>query len=296
MKYTIAFFVSVLAFGFGLALPQYSYAATTYTVDLLAPSAGSAFQEDEFVKIMWNRGEGDASFVTLSFSDDGGATWQEIVRNTVNDGSHSWVVPHIQSDDVWVRIATTDLATELASDVVGPLSVTFYAEDNAEYWSDRGGPYETIPEDIDGLISGDFLSLEGSDEVYMVGEDMTRRPFYNHETLATYIDSSDEVVEVSLNTFGKFDVGDAVLPKAGVVLVKTPSVNKVYWAEEVEGENPVLHWIVNEDIAEEMFGEEWNSYVLDVDSTLFSRYGMGDDIAEAFDVDPSSLKRVGDLW
>lgn len=220
---------------------------------------------------------------------DAGETWEVIVRNTPHDGSYTWTIPHLQSDEIMVKVAITDLAVELASDVSAPFSVWFYEEDNSDYWDEER--LGTTPRDeVDGIKAGDYIMLAGSDMVYYVDQDMKRRPFFDMQTYYTYEDSLDAVVQVSQNTLAKFRIGAPMLPQAGVVLVKIQSVAKVYMTEETRTGEIALRWVLTEEIAQEMFGEAWAAYVLDVDPTLFTRYMQREHIDEAYPVDVSSMK------
>lgn len=284
-----AFFVCAGAFA------QYAYAAApAYTVEVLTPVAGVSLRADAVAKITWNKGEGDAPFADLFYSEDSGATWNLIVKGTLNDGSYPWTVAHVQSEHVAIKIVTTDLATDLVSDVSEEFSIFFYAEDNAPYWNDGAAPLEEVLEEVDGITAGDFVQVEGSDVISYIDDGMVRRPLRDEETLFTYKNSSDDVLVISENTFHKFALGAPLAPKAGVVLIKTPSFSRVYWADEREGKTE-LHWITSEDIAKEMFGDDWKSYIFEVDSTLFTRYEIGTAISTAYPIAVEDMKQVSEL-
>ena len=192
-----------------------------------------------------------------------------------------------------MKIVLTDLAEELASDTSGAFTVWYYDEDSSDDWEDEGGNPDAYPErEIDGIVSGDFIKVAGSTTIYYVDEDMSRRPFFDAQTYFTYEDDFDAVTEVSSNTLAKFSIGAPMMPKPGVVLVKIQSVAKVYMVEEAADGSYELRWITSEEVAEDMFGSQWSSYVLDVDATLFTRYEMGDDVTDADDesVDRDMMK------
>ncbi len=275
--------------------PQGVHAAKpVYTVDLLAPAAGSVLRADAMFEITWKQGEGDASFVDLFSSEDAGVTWEVIERNIINDGSYHWTVAHVQSQEVFVKIVTTDLVEELASDMSGAFSVQVYAEDNSPYWEEGVTGVDEVFSTIDGIAAGDFVRVEGTEDISYIDEDMIRRPFLSEQAYFTHENGLDSVIEISQNTSNKFTLGAPMAPQAGAVLIKTPSIDRVYVAEGT-GTFPKLRWITSEAIAEEMFGADWNAYVLDIDPTLFTRYEMGEDIDEAYSIDRSSLKRVSEL-
>lgn len=284
-----------LFLGAFLFLPQATQAAQpVYTVNLLTPVLGDSLRADSISEITWEKGEGDASLVNLFYSVDGGFTWDIIVKNTINDGSYRWTVAHVQSDAVIIKVATTDLVEDLATDVSDVFSIWIYAEDNSAYWEGGVHGVEGVFSQIDGIKAGDFVSVEGVEGISYIDEGMIRRPFFHEEAYFTHEDSLDAVIEISQNTSNKFALGAPMVPQAGVVLIKTPSSNRVYLAREADA-FPTLHWIVSEEIARDMFGSEWNSYIFHVDATLFTRYEIGEDIDESYSIDQAFLKRVDAL-
>lgn len=275
--------------------PQGVYAAKpVYSVDLLSPAAGDVLRADTMCEITWKQGEGDASLVNLSYSEDGGITWEIIEKNVINDGSYHWAVAHVQSQEVLVKIVTTDLVEEFATDISDVFSIWIYAEDNSPYWEEGVTGVEEVFSAIDGIAAGDFVRVEGTEGISYIDEDMIRRPFINDQAYFTYEDSLDAVIEISQNTSNKFALGAPMAPQAGAVLIKTPSIDRVYVAEGA-GAFPKLRWITSEAIAEEMFGSDWNAYVLDIDPTLFTRYEIGKNIDKAYSIDLSLLKPVSEL-
>lgn len=302
MKFSSQSFAKGAAIGaFALAgafcvAPHGVYAAEApATVDLLSPVAATSLRADTLTKISWAVGDTDAAFVNLYYSADAGATWSLIARNTPNDGSYSWMVAHVQSDEVVVKIAVTDLADEFATDVSGAFSVWFYGEDNSGYWDNGAKPPVEARTDIDGIQAGDFIATEGSSDISYVDESLARRPLFTNETYFTYEESTDAVIEVSENTMHKFTLGAPLAPKAGTVLVKTPSLSRVYWIEEDMYGTPELRWVTSEAVAEEMFGEDWSAYVLDIEPSVFVRFAMGADIDAAYAIDRTAMKQVAQL-
>lgn len=272
----------------------------TYGVNLLSPEVDDSFEAGTTTDITWESEGGQASYVNLYYSEDAGDTWETIVTNTLNDGSYSWTTPHIDSDEVMVKVVTTDLALELATDTSASFSLWFYDEDEDGTSDDETTDDEVVDDEeevteIDGIMAGDYIKVSGGSTIYFVDEDMTRRPFFDEQTYFTYEDDFDAVVEVSDETLAEFVMGAPMMPKAGVVLVKIQSVAKVYLVEEVADGSYELRWVTSEDIAEEMFGANWSSYVVDVDVTLFSRYEEGEDVEDAYEVDTEDMKLGSEL-
>lgn len=271
----------------------------TYSVDILTPEDGDAFEAGSMTEITWESDGGQASYANLYYSEDAGTTWETIVTNTLNDGTYNWTTPHVDSDEVMVKVVTTDLAEELATDTSGTFSLWFYSEDEDvtedEETDEEVADDEEEVTEVDGVMAGDYIKVSGGSTIYYVDEDMTRRPFFNEQTYFTYEDDFDAVVEVSDETLAEFTMGAPMMPKAGVVLVKIQSVAKVYYVEEDAYGDMWLRWVTSEDVAEEMFGAYWSSYVVDVDVTLFTRYEEGEDIDSAFTVDTEDMKLGSEL-
>ncbi len=256
------------------------------SASLLTPTEGEWIMSGSATNITWSSDAEGASYATLSYSLDNGATWVEIVRNTLNDGEHTWMTPSVEADEVLVKVALTDLADDIATDV----SEAFVLSSSADADDSDDTSSEDDATDIDGISAGTFIKTAGSSTIYFVDSSLSRRPFFDAQTFFTYADDFSDVVEVSSETLAKFSMGAPMLPKAGVVLVKIQSVAKVYMVEEALGGSSVLRWVTSEAVAEEMFGSDWSSYVLDVDSTLFTRYTLGDDVDTAFSVDRDMMK------
>jgi len=106
------------------------YASDTFVVDtvpptilattLTTPNGGETWYGGDTQNIMWAAADiTDANLgtapVSLLYSTDG-VTWNLIVTGEANDGAYSWIVPAINSATVRVRITTTDLAGNSASD------------------------------------------------------------------------------------------------------------------------------------------------------------------------------------
>lgn len=265
----------------------------TYDIRLTSPQADTSLQAGSMADITWETEGGNVSYVNLYYSEDAGDTWETIATHTQNDGEYAWAVPHIDSDTMLVKVVSTDLALELATDTSDAFSVSL-SHDDTDVVDESTVDEDVIDEEevteIDGVMAGDYIKVSGGSTIYFVDEDMTRRPFFDEQTYFTYEDDFDAVIEVSDETLAEFVMGAPMMPKAGVVLVKIQSVAKVYLVEEAADGSYELRWITSEDIAEEMFGASWSSYVVDVDVTLFSRYEEGEDVEDAYEVDTDEMK------
>ncbi|MBI1908300.1 hypothetical protein HYS28_02700 [Candidatus Uhrbacteria bacterium] len=256
--------------------------------------------------------------MNIAYSTNNGDSYTAIVSDTANDGSYTWTVPDIDSDQVFIRIQGTDLATVLAYDrsdsefTIGTVAAsddedtTDEDEDTSSDDSDTAETSDdvTVPssgetgaspvtgetEEISAVEAGMYVRSVYFDTVYYLeGQDdgsIVRRPFMDSQTYFTYFDSWDEVETVTDATLPTLTLGAPMLPQAGVVLVKIQSVAKVY-AIEGDGE---LRWVTSESVAEEIYGEDWADYVIDIPDTLWPRFDQGDDIDSDEGFDTSNMK------
>jgi len=79
--------------------------------------------------------------------------------------------------------------------------------------------------------------------------------------------------------------------------VKIQSDPKVYALGDGSTYSPDLQWIASEDVAIELFGDDWADYVIDIEPTFFTKFGTGSDIedAEDFEAHKSNMKKRDDL-
>jgi len=149
---------------------------------------------------------------------------------------------------------------------------------------------------VDSLEDGDAFTSPSFSTVYAL-EDEKRRAFINANAYFTYHDSFDDITNVEDGDLSQFGLSGLVLPKAGVVLVKIQSDPRVYALEENPDDQyaPLLREIASEEIAIEMYGASWADYVIDIEPTFFTRFGTGEILEEAEDVDVSIMKTRAEL-
>jgi hypothetical protein len=80
-------------------------------------------------------------------------------------------------------------------------------------------------------------------------------------------------------------IGGNVTYRPGFKMVKITTDPKVY-AIDMHG---VLRWIVNETVAEGLYGLNWQSKIDDVSDAFFVDYTMGADINSLADFNPSQV-------
>lgn len=269
-----------------------SSSPTTYAMSITSPVA-AAYTAGDSMDITWSTsgGAGTVSAVNLSYSVDSGSTWMNIATGTSNDGAYTWTIPSIVEESVIIRAEGTDLLTVLATDDSDVFSIETGTATSSDDGSTDDSSGTSTPANL--LPAGTFMKALSWNTVYYIDAAGARRPFLDAQTFFTYAESFGVVIDVEDSYLANFTIGAPMLPKAGAVLVKVQSVNKVY----ILGENGELHWITSEDVAKALYGSGWADYVIDVPVTAWSHFTVGGDIASADDwsVDTSLLLRRDQL-
>lgn len=150
---------------------------------------------------------------------------------------------------------------------------------------------ESVTIAVEGLDFGNFIKSDSYSSVYYIDSQGDRRVFLDANSYFTWSDSFSDIIEVSDDELAQFNLGGLMLPKAGVVLVKIQSDPSVYMLEQGDDDLvPVLRKISTEEIAITMFGSNWADYVIDIESTFFTKFELGEQINQAFTVDTSQMK------
>ncbi|MDO8631477.1 MAG: fibronectin type III domain-containing protein, partial [Phycisphaerales bacterium] len=163
----------------------------------------------------------------------------------------------------------------------------------------RLSPFTGLPEIVDEVMTRTYIRGDEFSTVYYVDDDAVRHPFLDVQTFATYDVNFSYVARVSDATLPEMTLGVPMLPKAGTILVKIMSDPRVYAVEANPDDafRPFLRWIPDEATARTLYGDTWAASVIDVEPTMFARFGSGATI-DADDVSSQetvTLKRREDL-
>lgn len=288
-----------------------SMTSTAAVVTLTGPDAGDDLSGGDVETVTWTTSGSGNDTVELSYSTDGGVSYTQIAYDLdKDDGSYDWTVPNVSESDVILKITSYDSGKgtlDTDSVTVDISSTEAVAEEEEALGSTEGtmmdssgrhiapvsqrsgvSPLTGAIESISEVRAGQFVRSYGFPAVYLVEADMSRSVFWDTTTFFTWADSWDQVVWVSDATLPTLTLGGAVLPKAGVVLVKIQSDPKVYAIEN--DSDPELRWVPTEEVATSIYGSAWADYVIDVDSTVLSSFEAGDDMDASDDVDMSVMK------
>lgn len=122
--------------------------------------------------------------------------------------------------------------------------------------------------------ANDLVKCEDFAAVYFIGDDGKRYSFPNEKIFFTWHPDFDEVKQISCDDLATLPLGGVVKYRAGVRLIKIPSVPKVY-AVEPDG---ALRPIKDEGQAKELYGEGWSQFVDDLPESFFPRYSVSTEL------------------
>ena len=127
-----------------------------------------------------------------------------------------------------------------------------------------------------------------SDTVYFVDAANVRHVFPNVKTYASwYGDDFSKVVTMSVEYLSGLKLGPNITMRPGS-LVKVPSSDEVYAVEP--GGN--LREIENEDIARFLYGDDWNTKVIDVSESFWQNYTVGDPVTVSHQIPDGTLYQI----
>ncbi|MFA4845016.1 MAG: hypothetical protein WC654_00450 [Patescibacteria group bacterium] len=134
----------------------------------------------------------------------------------------------------------------------------------------------------DDLAPGDLIRGESFSAVYYYAEDGLRYVFPNSKVYFTWYEDFDEVVWLSDADMATIQIGGNVTYKPGIKMVKINSSPQVY----AVGAGGILRGIESEEVASELYGENWNQNIDDIPDGFFGNYEIGEDIELSSQYDP----------
>ncbi len=148
----------------------------------------------------------------------------------------------------------------------------------------RGVAAVTVTNNIEGSLVKGSLS-----EVYFVGTDNRRYVFPSERVFYSWYNDFSTVKTVSDETLAAYQIGGNVTYRPGTKLIKIQSDPKVY----AVGAGGKLRWVASEDVAKQLYGDNWAKQVDDVPVSDFTAYQTGDPVNAASDYNASSEKHDG---
>ncbi|MBU1164162.1 hypothetical protein KKA15_01195 [Patescibacteria group bacterium] len=148
-----------------------------------------------------------------------------------------------------------------------------------------------MPLSVVAAESGDVVKKAGLSAVFYLGADGKLYTFPADREFFTWYDNFDSVMTLSDAEIDSYPIGGNVTAKPGVKLVQTVT-NDVPWVVFSSAVYAVdaggnLRKIGSAEIAEALYGANWESMIIPVVVSNVGNYGTGDNIgaASAFDVD-----------
>lgn len=132
-----------------------------------------------------------------------------------------------------------------------------------------------------GAIPYDSLIKTEDASIYWYAGDGRRYVFPNEATYKSWFSGYDDLIEIDSSVLSDIPYGGIVPYRPGTRFVKIDSDPKVY----VISTDGSLHWITSEQVAQELYGYNWNEYVDDIPVTFFTLYSIGDPIYNSSDYD-----------
>ncbi len=177
--------------------------------------------------------------------------------------------------------STSSITVGVASESTEPTE-----PDETTYSDDPSGVITDIADlDTEVLIKSQCIdSTDVNDPcraVYYYDSSGERHAFPNSKVYFTWFESFDDIVIIDSTVMADAPLGSNVTYRPGVKMVKFQTVNTVYAVEQ----GGVLRAIASEDIAEDLYGSDWNQQIDDISDAFFSNYSFGSDIDDAGDYD-----------
>lgn len=117
--------------------------------------------------------------------------------------------------------------------------------------------------------------------VYYYADDGTRHAFPNEKVFFSWYEDFDDVIEVSDEFMAGLSLGKNVTYRPGATMVKFQSVPTVY----VVTYPKTLQAVASEEVALELYGENWNQYIHDISDAFIGNYTFGEELTSATEYD-----------
>jgi hypothetical protein len=137
------------------------------------------------------------------------------------------------------------------------------------------------------LPSGSLIKIPSDNDpntyadtaVYYYASDGKRYVFPNEKVYFTWYPTFADVQIISLENMTKVPIGGNVTYRPGSKLVKFQTDNKVYAVYQ----NGELRWVSTEQMAKDLYGDNWNTKVDDISEAFYVNYKFGPTIEHRLD-------------
>lgn len=148
---------------------------------------------------------------------------------------------------------------------------------NAKYINayDYGSLCEEIQLDPGDLIKG------SNSTVYYYASDGQRYSFPNPNIYFSWYSDYSTVKKISDQRLGTIMLADNVVYRPGMRMIKLQTNSNVYAVDF----NGLLHWVDSEELANEIYGTDWNKKIDDLNDAFRPNYDFGDAMTSAAEFD-----------
>lgn len=254
-------------------------AATTATTDTTAPTVGAITPTSAVA--------GAVTTLSASVADSGGMGMCTLYVNSSNIGSMTisggyatYLYTFAAEGSAIANAYCVDAAgyaTRGASSTITIVSEQSSEEDLA-----------VSEADVDSIIKLACGSDAGAEDpchaVYYY--DGKRHAFPNEKVFLTWYANFDNVIVVTEDFLSSITLGFNVTYHPGTTMVKFITQNTVY----AVGEAGELRAVASEDVAESIWGSDWNLQIHDISDAFFGNYRFGEDIDSTSDFDPDAVE------
>lgn len=277
-------------------------AADPFSFTTIAGGGGSSFNSNEGYNVkgtmVINGGAAETTSSTVTLNITASVKSAEmVIGNDTNFTGQSWqpvtdkvtweLLPGLGDKTVYIRFRdkgqminvqsdTIKVVEKLSSPEAGeatktPDTTTTEGSDTTTTETiDTTTPINNEPEQLK-LNAGDLIKGSTSSHVYYYGNDGKRHGFPNEIVYYTYYNDFSNVKIIGDAQLSSFQLGHNIRLRPGTWLVKITSDPRVYAIEP----GGVLRWITTENIAQKLYGPDWNKKIIDIDVGFFVDYSMG---------------------
>lgn len=257
--------------------------------ELDVPGYGPTDMTFQVLLINWT-----ASFIPLS---SGGVTMTVTCTDGAGtEGSSTAYVIFSGSSTVGVEDTQEEATEEGDEEVIesedADESTGSAEEDIAEEVEEEGTVYlDESSEEVAEAQAGTLIKLACVGETgvndscravyFYAGADEKRHAFPNEKVFFTWYANFDDVVVVSAEFMSSLSLGGNITYHPGTRMVKFQTVRTVYVVERYG----VLRAIVSEDVAQSLYGSDWNQQIDDISDAFWGNYSFGEDVDSDEDYD-----------
>ncbi len=152
----------------------------------------------------------------------------------------------------------------------------------------HGTPY-SLAETCTSLSAGDLFKVPTNSAVYLVNKDMKRMYFPNSEVYHTWYEDFSNITVIPNVCVDNYPSGGGINFRPGSRLVKTTISPNVY----AVGPGNMKHKIASEEVAKDLYGENWASVVRDLSDVFDANLDVGSTIQETVPHNGQVVREVG---